>query len=480
VAFLAMTSIQFIKTLFSAPVAANAATPEGRSLRRYRRIAINSLTSCLARGIAMLVSLITVPVTLGYLGKQEFGFYTAVISFVTWLALFDFGVVNGLVNSIAEAYGRDNRQAARVYVSTAFFLLVAIAVGVLAIFLILMPRIGWDSVMGVAGQLSSRIVMWSIVAAMAPVIAGLPLSIVRQIYAGYQKSYISTIFNTSGAVLSLGTLVVAVKMRAGLPVLILAFGAGGVAASVCNLAYLVLVEMPWLFPKLTMCSMQGLKRLMRTSLPLFSYQVGSLLVNQSQPIILAHRTSLECVADYGILMRVCAAISGVIILGTNSFVPPFREAFERGDSGWLRRAFKRMLMLRMGLASLACCTLLLFGNAVLRVWLRTSTMQFDLSIWIALSVSVLSATWITSHTDLLTILDHIWIQVGLVFVNGFVTVALTVVLSPRLGIWGAFLALNSVSLIMLSWLVPRIARSTVSRLRSRISAGDRFEVSGEA
>jgi O-antigen/teichoic acid export membrane protein len=459
--------MQLLKALdITAPSSGDFSTAEGRSRHRYRMITINSLTNCLTRIVVIAVSMITMPIVLSYLGKREFGLWTAITSFVTWLLLFDFGLVNGLVNAVSEAYGKEDRHAARGYVSTAFFLLVAIGLALLAVFFILAPRLRWDSIIGVTGHIDRNLVMWSVIAAVVPFVIGLPLSVVRQVYAGYQRSYTSAVFTMVGSILSLCALILAVKLRAGLPTLILILGSASVAASFGNLLYLVRIEMPWLSPALAMCSSKALRRLLKTSVPLFSYQVGALLVNQSQPIILAHRTNLEIVADYAILVRLSAVLSSLVILGTNAFLPSFREAFERGDSVWLRSAFKRMLQLRMMLSFAGCSVMVLSGNWLLKIWLHNSEIRFDSTVWIALAIYILAAIWVTSFTDFLTILDNIWIQVGLVAINGVVTVALTVLLMPALGVLGAIVAVSCVSVAILSWLVPSIAYSTLGTKRT--------------
>ena len=48
-------------------------TPLGRSNERYRRIALTTLSSFGARGVGSVIGLFSVPLLLGYLGKERFG-----------------------------------------------------------------------------------------------------------------------------------------------------------------------------------------------------------------------------------------------------------------------------------------------------------------------------------------------------------------------------------------------------------------------
>jgi len=59
---------------------------------------------------------------------------------------------------------------------------------------------------------------------------------------------------------------------------------------------------------------------------------------------------------------------------------------------------------------------------------------------------------------LLTIMDRIWPQVGIVLLNGLVTAGLTLFLAPTLGVLGALLAISCVSVSVASWVVPLLSR----------------------
>jgi O-antigen/teichoic acid export membrane protein len=191
---------------------------------------------------------------------------------------------------------------------------------------------------------------------------------------------------------------------------------------------------------------------------LFLFQVGGLLVNQTQLIIMAHRSTLETVADYAVINKLYVLTMGVISLSTYSFLPPFREAFERGDRDWVRLNFKRMVFLRMTMATAVSVLLWVAGNLVLRLWLRNGSVAFTLQVWAAMGILLISATWVTAFSDLLTIMDRIWIQTLFVLVNGVGTALLTFFLTPAFGALGAIAALSFVTLFMLSWLAPMVAR----------------------
>jgi O-antigen/teichoic acid export membrane protein len=439
----------------------DVSSPAGRSRERYRLIALNTLGTAGARAVGMAASLVTVPVMLAYLGKGEYGLWAAVTSFTTWIALFDFGVVNGLVNAVAEANGRGDRPAARSYIATAYLLLVAISAALGAVAAVALWWVPWETVFATRGVVSPSTLRWCVAAALIPVLAGLPLSVVRQAYAGYMRTYVSSGFLAAGSIAGVAGVLLAVRGGAGLPTLILVSGGVPAVAVALNLWYMAVADMPWLRPRVAFCTRRALRRLLATSVPLFLFQLGALLVNNTQLLILAHRASLATVADYSILMRLYVVLASFIGFSTSAFVPSFREAFERGDGAWLRTSFRRMLCLRMAIAGTIALSLTGAGNWLIQAWLHEPSVRFGTDVWIGVAVLMVAATWVTAFGDLLTILDRIWVQVGLVAVNGVVTAGLTYALVPRHGVAGAVFAIACVTVLLSSWVLPVAARGSL-------------------
>lgn len=432
-------------------------TPEGRSRERYRWIALSSLTGLFARAVSIAVGLLLVPLLLGALGKETYGLWAAVTSLVAWAALFDLGIGNGLVNAVSEAHGRDDRTWASACVKTAFVALGAIAAALLIAFGAAFPFVPWDAVFGTGGRFDPALVGRTAAAALAVFAAGLPLSVVYQTYAGYQRAYVPNLFNAAGSLATLGAALLAIRAGAGLPALILAIGGAPLLASLANLIFLRR-DMPWLQGGLARRSRDALRRLLRTSVPLFLFQVGGLLVNQSQALLLAHTSGLATVADYSIVLKIYTfAVTGIAI-ATASFVPTFREAHERGDRAWVRSAFRHMLAIRLGLAAVVGLLLLAVGDRLLVLWLGRTDVEFGLAYRAAVAGGIVAVTWVSAFVDLMTVLDRIWVLVALVLLNGASVVLGTIGLAPRLGPLGAWIAFVLLTGCVLTWLVPLLAR----------------------
>jgi O-antigen/teichoic acid export membrane protein len=444
----------------------DTSTDEGRSLERYRRIVLGTAASLVGRLVTTLAGLIVVPVTLGYLGKDRYGLWVAAGSLAAWVGLLDPGLSAGLLNGIAESEGRDDRGRARSLFSTALFTLAVVAALALVGFGLAIPYVPWASLFSVPPGLGRGEALWTVAASLGLAVLALPFGTVAQVYVGSQRAYLATAFATLGSLIALGALLGVVAAGGTLPVVAAALGSGGLVAGLVGLAFLLRREMPWMRPRLADVGRPSYRRLAVSAAPLYLFGVGSLLVNQTQTLVLARRASLSLVAEYDLVWRFVALGVALVTLSTGSAFPTFREAWERGDRAWMRRAFWHVLRLRLALAAVGCTALVLLGNLVLRVWLRRTDFQYSPVEWLLLSAIIGVAIWTSCFLELLTVLDRIWFQIPVVLVQGALTIGLTWFLVPSLGIRGALLGALLPSLGLASWIFPRFAWPIVAQERA--------------
>src|SRR6516225_11631836 len=102
-------SPQGLKTLFI-----RSSADPGRE--RYRRAGMTASTSYLAKGLTILMSFVSVPLTVHYLGAERYGVWLTISSLLFWVALTDFGLAGyALVNVVSATVGKGDRVSARHY-----------------------------------------------------------------------------------------------------------------------------------------------------------------------------------------------------------------------------------------------------------------------------------------------------------------------------------------------------------------------------
>src|SRR5271169_6393156 len=113
-------------TVKTSPSPAATREVRTRSDKRYRRILSAAVSALLGKGTTLLVSVITVPLTVRYLGAESYGLWITISSTVTMFFVFDIGIANTLTNLISEAYAKNDRKRAAASFATALWLVLGI------------------------------------------------------------------------------------------------------------------------------------------------------------------------------------------------------------------------------------------------------------------------------------------------------------------------------------------------------------------
>ena len=343
-------------------------TPEGRSKERLRRVALTALVSAFAQGVSILTVLISVPLTLNYLGAERYGLWITISSLIAILGFADLGMGNGLLNAIAETNGRDDRQAAELYVSSAFYILTGIALFLGIIWIIIYPRVPWiwlfnvttPKAMGEVGP-AVAIFIWC-------VLVNLPIALVQKIYNGYQEGYVNGLWRAGSSLLGLGSVLLAIYLQADLPWLVLAMAGSPVLVMFFNAVQLFGIRRPWLRPRWQKVNRTASRQILKNGSLFFILQLAVAVGFQSDNLVIARFLGASQVPQYAVPMRLFMLISSLLGFVLTPLWPAYGEAIARRDVTWVRKTFKRSLFLSFGASFLPSLFLMIFGGKVIQMW----------------------------------------------------------------------------------------------------------------
>ena len=97
----------------------------------------NIIASFVIKGVSILISLMLVPVTIGYVSAELYGVWLALSSVINWIHFLDLGFSQGLKNKLTEAIANKDWKRGKSLVSTTYIMisLIFIPVGILLEFL---------------------------------------------------------------------------------------------------------------------------------------------------------------------------------------------------------------------------------------------------------------------------------------------------------------------------------------------------------
>jgi O-antigen/teichoic acid export membrane protein len=322
----------------------------GAGWRRTRggRVAAAVSSGAVARVLSSLLTLVSLPLAVRYLGAERFGVWATVTTTVVFLNLLDLGIASTLTNHIARSYAAGDRKYAGRYTTSALGLTTLVACVAGLALTAVWPHIDWMSLFNVSAGVSRSEVSATIAVAAALMLLGLPASLGSRIFAGYQEVYLSNVVVAAGTIASLAGLVTGIALRVSMPVLFL-MSVGSV--TLCNLATLagtLLWYKPWLRPRMAWLEWPMARELLASGSGFLLIQIAGAVVFSSDNVVVSHYLGAAQVTPYNVTWRLIGFTAIFQALIFPALWPAYAETNARGDYEWMRRTFR--LMMRATLA----------------------------------------------------------------------------------------------------------------------------------
>jgi O-antigen/teichoic acid export membrane protein len=315
----------------------------------------------------MLLLILGVRLTVGYLGSTRFGVWATFASMTAMLSLLDLGIGNALVNRVAHAVADDDPKALSQIVTGGAGLLLAIGAVSAAGLLVPALLLPWDHLLKLADPaLASEACQ---AAAVFAVLFGVNLfsSGLLRILAGQQRSHEANLLSACATGLACLALWWASSRQASVPWLLAAtFGAqtlaGLAAAALLMHRNLIAVRGGW--------AAMGRERphLLRVGSLFVLLQFGTMLGWGSDSLILALLKGASEVAVYAVALRLFQFASQPFAMLNAPLWAAYADATARRDTQFIRHALKRSFLISaLGAAALSCA-LLFWGPAMISAW----------------------------------------------------------------------------------------------------------------
>jgi len=240
-------------------------------------------------------------------------------------------------------------------------------------------------------------------------------------------------------------------MKLGMQYLILIVSTGPIIANIGAWLYMPRV-LPWYKVNMGFVSMSALHRVARSSIPLFMFQIGSLLVNEMVNIVIAQVGTLNMVADYNVLLRIYLVIFSLGLGLSSPFYPAIRDAYERKEKFWIVQSIYRLIKIRTAIIFIPAVILLIGGDWLIKAWIRLPLdSQFGIIGWSVFLLTLFLSSIGSSFGEILLGLDVIWSQVWLVFLSAIIIIIAMYYFIQKFGLTGIFISTALSTIYPMFW-----------------------------
>jgi O-antigen/teichoic acid export membrane protein len=345
----------------------NVSKPGGREKERHRRILLSSIASFSAKIIGITALIISTPLTLDYLGIERFGVWMTVSSLIVVFGFADLGIGNGLLNVISEANGRDDKELAKRAIASSIVFLTTIGLIVAITFTIVYPILDWARLLNISVQENAIEAGQAVAVLVGCMALNLPLLTAQRVQSGYQEGYQASLWLAVGSIFMLIGILLAIYVQAGLPWLVLAAAGGPTLAMGLNWTHQFFFVRRWLLPSIHNMEWKMSRRIAKLGAIWAWFQLMSFVGTAADNLIISHLFGAATVGGYAVMAKL---LSGLLIAQVLSAAlwPAFAEALERGDLDWVRKTFRRTLILFSAYGLVSALVMGLASFWIIRIW----------------------------------------------------------------------------------------------------------------
>lgn len=342
-------------------------TEHGRTNERYRLATLSIVASIASRVVSVVLTLLSVSLTLPYLGVERFGIWMTVASFAAMLTFLDLGVGNALTNRVAYRAAEDDTAVLRQTISGGLAFLALIGLGMGLLLWLVASILPWASVMKLdQAALLSETRQAAMTFAM---LFGLSIFTggIQRVFGGLQRAYIGHIATAVATVAACIGLWFAARAQLGISALLtIMLGAQSVAG--LFLLWWLAAHKLFAFKSITHFGQLESRHLFKAGGLFFLLQIGTMIGWGADSLIISSTLGVTQVAVFSVVQRLFQFATQPLGILNAPLWGAYADAHARHDKSFIKKTLKHSLLITFAGATLGALVLLLFHAWLIEKW----------------------------------------------------------------------------------------------------------------
>jgi O-antigen/teichoic acid export membrane protein len=341
------------------------------------------------KAVAMLASFLTIPMMIRYLGQEQFGVWSTLLTIMSWIVFFDLGVGNGLRNKVAEALARNDKLEAANYIASGYSLIGLIALVLWALVTGISFFVPWQAVFNTQA-IPEATLRLSVQVAVFFVVLNFWIGLISPILGSIQKTAMTALGQLISNVFALLFVFVMTKtINATVADLAFSYGISLIIANI-GLSWWFYQVHPALRPK-PYLDKQHISPLLSVGLQFFTIQMAVLIIFTTDKILITQLIGPEYVTQYDVVFKLFSLITFAHTLISAPLWSAYTDAYHRNDMIWIKQMLHKQLMIFVGII----LTVIMMGfliEPVVFLWIGPE-LKVSQPLVISIGIFVLVSSW---------------------------------------------------------------------------------------
>lgn len=340
----------------------------------------NTLGAFVVRGMALCLSLFTLPAYMAYFSDQEvLGVWYTLLSVLTWVLNFDLGIGNGLRNKLTHAIAGKDYSLAKRLVSSAYVMSGSIALVFLLLGVGCSCWVDWNALFNVSSALVVEdALLFAVRCAFVSISLQFFLRLISSILYALQMSAINNLIAFVSNALQLLFVITAPKtssvqsLQVFSVVHILTSNLPLLVASI----YVFTVKLRQCSPQIRFFRKEQAKEVLSLGGLFFFCQIMYMIIMNTNEFVVARYFSPTEVVDYQIYNKLFMLPGTIIMMALTPLWSVVSKAMSDKDYVWLRKTY-RILECVSVVALVAEFAMVPILKPILHIWLGENAIEID-------------------------------------------------------------------------------------------------------
>ncbi len=423
------------------------------------------LTTFFLRSISLILSFWLIPLTLKYLGNEDYGIWVVLLTIMSWITLFDIGVGNGLRNKLAQALVVNDQDSCQNLISTAYCIISIISIFILFLLIIAIFLLRWDIIFN-SNTLTLIEYRQLMLIFFSSVILSFLFGLIYSILSAFQRASYVNYGNIISSIIFI-TLLYFNSKNAYHNIIFITFLYGiSLLLSTLIITFLFFRKQKNLIPKLKNFQFKLTREILTLGGSFFFIQIAVLLIFTVDSFMILQLLGPTHVTTYNIVYK----LFSVFIAGFGIIMTPlwsaFTNAYHREDKIWVLKTIKNLNILLIPLI-FALLIFNIYYQSIINIWMpKYSNIVPPRNLIFVFSFFVLISIWNNIYAYFLNGISETKVQTRTAIIGGILNIPLVFLFVKYLnfGLSGVVLSM-CFSLLPFSIFGPKEAFRFINKMK---------------
>lgn len=315
-----------------------------------RIVVVNVAGAFAVKGLAMVVSLFTMPAYIRFFGNETtLGLWFTMVSVLNWVLNFDMGIGNGLRNHLTKSIVKKDTENARRYMTSAYISVGAIGLGLFVLLFCVFGLINWNMVFNIKESVvSSSALLLSVRIVFSGIILQMFFRLISSVLYAIQRSFVNNLLQLF-VVLTTLLLVVVTPSKSNDENLIAMAVVHSVAGILPPLVTTLIVfsgkNMRKIIPKASYFSFTHAKEVISLGGAFLGVQIAYMIIMNSNEYLITLFRGNEEVVEFQVYNRLFTLIGTIFALTLTPVWSAVTKAAAEKNIRWIKSLYKRFMVL---------------------------------------------------------------------------------------------------------------------------------------